>query len=101
MAEKYDHHEVGIPARRRGQQVGDRRSALTPERAPDEWEETPAISGIRPLESDFFADASSQHFGGDASTPDHNMPSTPAAAPSGQPLGQSGGEQEFKQREGK
>lgn len=102
MADKYDQHEVGIPARRRGQQVGDSRSALTPQSEPDEWEETPEISGdSRGTESDFFGDKSSQHFGGDAVTPDSASPSTPAAIPAGEPLGQSGGERFFKQREGK
>ncbi len=102
MAEKYDHHEVGIPTRRRGQQVGDRRSALTPERTPDEWEETPEMSGdLRASESDFFHDKSLQHFGSDPVTPDSASPSTPAAIPVGERLGQSGGEQSFKQREQK
>jgi len=101
MAEKYDQHEVGIPARRRGQQVGDSRSAIQPEHTPDEWEETPAMSGLRPLESEFFGDKSSQHFGSDPVTPDSVSPSTPAAIPTGEPLGQSGGEQAFKEREGK
>ncbi len=98
MSDKYDQHEVGIPAQRRGQQVGDRRSAIQPQRTADEWEETPEINGhVRESESEFFADKSSQHFGGDAATPDHVTPSTPAAIPAGQPLGQSGGEQAFKQ----
>lgn len=101
MSERYDQHEVGIPMRRRGQQVGDDRSAIQKDRQPDEWEQTPEISGeLRTSESDFLADTSSQHFGGDPVTPDHVTPSTPAAIPSGQPLGQSTGERVFKERQG-
>ncbi len=95
MTEQRDQHEVGIPERRRGQQMGDKRSVLQ-HRDEAEWAETPEISGdLRASESDFFGDESSQHFGGDPVTPDHNSPSTPGAIPTGQPLGQSGGERFF------
>lgn len=62
---------------------------------------TPATSGDRPASSDFYADTSAQHFGGDMVTPDHVAPSTPAAIPSDQKLGASGGEAQFKQRQGR
>lgn len=101
MSDKHDQHTVGIPQRRRGQQVGDTRSAIQ-NRDDADWEETPEINGdVRRSENQFIADNSSQHFGGDATAPDHVSPSTPAAIPEGQPLGQSGGEKEFKQRQQK
>ncbi len=101
MGEKRDQHEVGIPERRRGQQMGDERSVLQ-HREDAEWAETPEISGdIRKNESEFFGDESSQHFGGDSRTPDHNSPSTPAAIPTGVRLGEPGGERAFKERQDK
>jgi hypothetical protein len=60
--------------------------------------ETPALRGERKDENEFFADKSSQHVGSDGATPRSNTPSTPAALPAGKPLGQSGGEKEFKAR---
>ena len=69
MDEKRDQHKVGIPERRRGQQMGDERSVLHhSDKA--EWEETPEITGdVRASESEFFDDESSQHFGGDPVSP--------------------------------
>ena len=85
--------------RRRGQQMGDARSELQG-RGNAGWQETPEVDGdLRESENEMLADASSQHFGGDSVTPDHVLPSTPAAIPASQPLGQSGGEQVFKQRQ--
>lgn len=97
-------HTAGIPTAPRGQRMG-RGNDYDPNRHEmeniAEERATPAISGDRPAESDFFGDPSSQHMGGDAVTPDHVSPSVPAAIPSGQSHGQSGGEAEFKQRQGK
>ncbi|MBA3440979.1 MAG: hypothetical protein H0T92_14030 [Pyrinomonadaceae bacterium] len=56
---------------------------------------------MRKSESEFFGDESSQHFGGDSRTPDHVSPSAPAAIPTNQPLGESGGERVFKERQSK
>lgn len=79
--------------------MGDNRSVLQ-DRDEMQWEDTPEVSGdARESENEFFADESSQHFGGDGVTPDHVSPSTPGAIPTGQPLGQSGGERAFKQRQ--
>ncbi len=95
MDKQRDQHEIGIPERRRGQQMGDERGVLH-HRDDAEWDETPEINGdLRASESEFFGDESSQHFGGDAVTSDHNSPSTPGAIPTGQSLGQSGGERFF------
>jgi len=97
-------HTAGIPVAPRGQRMG-RGNDYDPNRheMEDIAEEgaTPAISGDRPAESEFYADPSSQHIGGDAVTPDHVSPSVPAAIPSGTSFGKSGGEAEFKQRQEK
>lgn len=104
MTNKEDQRKAGAPVEPRGQRMG-RGGDYDPNRHEmediSEERATPAISGDRPESSDFFADTSSQHFGGDAVTPDHNSPSVPAAIPSGTALGQSGGEAEFKQRQKK
>ncbi len=104
MTEKDEQQRVGIPTEPRGQRMG-RGNDYDPNRHEmedlAEAQATPEISGDRPAASDFYADSSSQHMGGDAVTPDHVSPSTPAAIPSGTPLGQSGGEAEFKQGQGK
>lgn len=99
MSTKSDQHTVGVPAKRRGQQMGDDRSAIRQRVMVDD---TPEISGsMRESANEMFADDSSQHFGGDAATPDHVSPSTPGAIPIGQPLGQTGGEATFKQNQQK
>ena len=61
--------------------------------------DTPALRGRRKKATKMFADESSQHIGGDAVTPSSNMPSVPAAAPTGVKLGESGGERAFKKRQ--
>lgn len=101
MSSKEDQSKAGIPERRRGQQTGEG-DMPTPSMADQNLEDmadTPAMSGDRPEANKMFADDSSQHFGSDAVTPKGVSPSTTAAIPSGQPLGQSGGEKEFKQRQ--
>ncbi len=97
-----EQQKAGIPAQPRGQRMG-RGDDLDLNRVEKEKlahsGATPAISGDRPASSDFYADQSSQQMGGDSVTPSHVSPSTPAAIPTGTPLGQSGGEQEFKQKQ--
>ena len=100
MSSKEDQSKAGIPERRRAQQTGE--GDVPTERMADkdleEMEDTPAMRGDRPEANKMFADDSSQHIGADAVTPKGASPSTPAAIPGGQPLGQSGGERAFKQR---
>lgn len=100
MSSRDDQSKAGIPERKRGQKTGE--GDIPTERMADknleDMDDTPAMSGNRKEENKMFADDSSQHFGADAVTPKGASPSTTAAIPSGQPLGQSGGEKAFKQR---
>lgn len=88
--------KVGAPLKPRGQEMGrgdDRdqnREAMA---------DTPSLRGRRKGASRMFADESSQHAGADAATPRSNTPSLPAAMPTDVPLGESGGEKAFKQRQ--
>jgi hypothetical protein len=98
MATKKEQHKVGAPQQPRGQEMG---------RGDDEDQnreasaETPALSGRRKEENEFFADKSSQQVGSDAATPRSNQPSVPATLPADTKPGESGGEKEFKQRQKK
>ena len=89
--------KAGIPARRRGQQMGDERSR--PDKADEAQAETSALSGRRKAASKFFADDSSQRTGARGEAPRDNSPSVAAAVPVGVKLGESGGESEFKARQ--
>jgi hypothetical protein len=89
--------KAGIPARRRGQQMGDERSK--PSKTHEARAETPALSGRRKAASKFFADESSQRTGTRGESPRDNSPSVPAAVPVGVRQGESGGEAEFKARQ--
>ena len=97
MVSKKAQSKAGVPGRRRGQQMGDERSAKDKTLAAKE--NTPALRGAREDANKYFADESSQHVGSDGEAPRDNTPSVPAALPTGQPLGQSGGERVFKQRQ--
>jgi hypothetical protein len=90
-------NKAGVPARRRGQQMGDERSA--PDKDSESKQETPAISGRRKAANKFFADDSSQTTGSRDEAPRDNSPSVAAAAPTNTKLGESGGEKEFKARQ--
>jgi hypothetical protein len=98
MSTKKNQQKVGAPPKPRGQEMGrggDRdqnREAMAG---------TPALRGRRKRANKMFADESTQHVGGDAVTPSSVAPSLPAAMPTGVPLGQSGGEKVFKQRQAK
>ena len=97
MASKEKQSKVGRSTKLRGQQTG--RADTTPAQDREAMQETPALRGRRPRANQMFADESAQHAGADSATPRSNTPSIPAAMPSGKPLGQSGGEREFKQRQ--
>ena len=97
MASKKAQRKAGVPERRRGQQMGDGRSQ--PSKVAEAQEETPALRGRRKTESKFFSDDSSQKAGTRGETPRDNTPSVPAAIPTGEKLGESGGERSFKQRQ--
>ncbi|HYH86885.1 MAG TPA: hypothetical protein VEX60_15640 [Pyrinomonadaceae bacterium] len=89
--------KAGLPARRRGQQMGDERSGKN--NAVEAKEQTPALSGRRRKASNkFFADASSQA-GGSGESPRDVSPSVPAAIPTNKKIGESGGEKIFKARQ--
>ena len=89
--------KAGIPPRRRGQEMGDERSAKDKTLAAKE--QTPAARGRRKTASKFYADDSSQTTGSRGESPRDNTPSVPAAVPTDTKLGESGGEREFKARQ--
>ena len=97
MASKKAQARAGAPQKRRGQQMGDERSA--PDKTQRAQEETPALRGRRKEASKFFGDESSQHVGTRGETARDNSPSVPAAVPTGTRLGESGGERVFKKRQ--
>ena len=99
MASRKSQGKAGVAEKRRGQQMGDARSA--PSRNEQAQVETPAARGRRKTASKFFADDSSQKTGTRPETVRDNTPSTPAAVPTGTKLGESGGERAFKQRQKK
>jgi hypothetical protein len=89
--------KAGLPARRRGQQMGDERSGKN--ETVEAKEQTPALSGRRRKAANkFFADASSQA-GGSGESPRDTSPSVPAAIPTNKKIGESGGEKIFKARQ--
>jgi hypothetical protein len=89
--------KAGIPAARRGQEMGDETSPRDKKELAEE--QTPALRGRRKAASKFFADDSSQAVGSRGEVPRDNTPSVPAAVPTGTKLGESGGEREFKERQ--
>jgi hypothetical protein len=98
MGTKKDQQKAGAPPIPRGQEMGrgdDR------DQNREAMKDTPALRGRRKRANKMFADESAQHVGGDAVTPSSASPSLPAAIPTGVPLGQSGGEKVFKQRQKK
>lgn len=97
MASRKLQAKAGIPAQRRGQQMGDAKKNSPNKQEESKTKNTPALRGRRKTESRFFADDSAQQTGSDAATPRTNAPSIPAAIPTGTRLGESGGERAFKQ----
>ncbi|HEX8492303.1 MAG TPA: hypothetical protein VF658_05640 [Pyrinomonadaceae bacterium] len=98
MSTKKAQQKVGAPEKPRGQEMGRGDDADQNRQA---MADTPALRGRRKGANKMFADESSQHTGSDAATPRSNTPSLPAAMPIGVPLGESGGEKAFKQRQSK
>lgn len=97
MATKKAQRKAGIPATRRGQQMGDERGRTT-NKTSEAKANTPPLSGRRKLANKFLGDASAQTGGGNAAAPRTNRPSTPAALPVGTKLGESGGERAAKRQ---
>lgn len=98
MSTKKAQQKVGAPEKPRGQEMG---RGEDRDRNREEMAATPALRGRRKQANKMFADESSQHVGGDAATPKSASPSLPGAMPTGVPLGESGGEKVFKQRQTK
>ena len=89
--------KAGVPEKRRGQQMGDARSA--PAKIDEAQKETPALRGRRKAAGKFFGDDSFQSTGTRGETLRDNTPSVPAAIPTNVKQGESGGEAEFKSRQ--
>ena len=94
MASKEQQHKVGIPAKRRGQQVG---FAGEADRNRERAKETLASRGHLKKVNKMFADKSSQQISTSAAMPRTNSPSTAAMNSGGRP-GQTTGETVFKRR---
>jgi hypothetical protein len=92
MGQKKDQHNVGTPAKPRGQQMG---FGGTPDQNRSEMDHTPALRGRRKEENKMFSDMSRQHVGSDATKPRSNSPSTIANT---KPSGGGGGAAQFKKR---
>lgn len=89
--------KAGVPAQRRGQQMGDERSGKN--KSVEAKAQTPALSGRRRKAANkFYADASAQA-GGSKVSPRDVSPSVPAAIPTNKKIGESGGEKVFKARQ--
>ena len=99
MVSKKAQSKAGVSEKRRGQQMGDARSQ--PDKTLEAKRETPALRGRRKGANKFFGDESSQAVGSDGEAPRDNSPSLPAAIPTGEKLGESGGERAFKKRASK
>lgn len=99
MADKKLQSKAGVPAARRGQQMGDERSTNTPAKQERARAATPALRGRRKSANKFFADDSQQATGGEGARPRSNSPSVPAAVPTGVKVGEPGGERDFKRRQ--
>ena len=100
MASRKTQAKAGIPAQRRGQQMGDAKTN-SPNKLTESKENTPALRGRRKTENKFFADDSAQQVATESDRPRSNTPSTPAAIPTGTKLGASGGERAFKRNQSK
>ena len=101
MASKKSQAKAGLPAVRRGQQMGDAAKTNSPNKQAESKANTPALRGRRKAENKFFADDSQQAGGGDAARPRTVSPSVAAAVPTGAKQGEPGGERAFKQRQPK
>jgi hypothetical protein len=93
MANKKDQHKAGIPAKRRGQQMG---FSGNPDQNRQEANKTPARLGRRPKSNKMAADPSAQNVGSSSVTPRTTSPSTPGM--NVRPKSDGGGEKIFKRR---
>ena len=100
MVSKKTQSKAGAPAVRRGQQMGDART-VAPNKQQESKANTPALRGRRKEVNEFYADDSAQQAGSEGARPRSNSPSIPAALPTNQKLGESGGERAFKRRQSK
>lgn len=89
--------KAGLPAVRRGQQMGDARSAGV-NKQEEAKANTPALRGRRKDANKFFADDSAQQVASEGDRPRSNTPSVPAAIPTGVKLGEPGVERVAKRR---
>ncbi|HEY0405899.1 MAG TPA: hypothetical protein VGC89_09225 [Pyrinomonadaceae bacterium] len=96
MSTKKRQQKAGAPPRPRGQEMGRGQDADQNRAA---MADTPSLRGRRKQANKMFADESTQHAGADAATPRSNTPSLPAAMPTNEPVGESGGERVFKGRQ--
>src|SRR6267142_6436509 len=91
---KEQQQKAGIPAKRRGQQMG---FAGNPDQNRKAEAATPALRGRRKQTNNMFADRSSQEIGSSPAAPRTNSPSTPGMNTGGRP-GETTGETVFKKR---
>jgi hypothetical protein len=96
MSTKKQQQKAGAPPKPRGQEMG-RGEDVDHNR--EAMADTPSLRGRRKQANKMFADESAQHTGADAATPRSNTPSLPAAMPTDEPVGESGGERAFKRRQ--
>ena len=89
--------KAGVPEKRRGQQMGDKRSK--PSKIEEAQAQAPAARGRLKSASKFFADDSFQQTGTRGESRRDNSPSVPAAIPTNVKQGESDGESEFKARQ--
>ena len=101
MVNKKAQSKAGIASARRGQQMGDGRSANSPNKQEEAKANTPALRGKRKDANAFFADDSAQQTGSNPARPRSNSPSIPAALPTNVKKGEPGGERVFKHRQAK
>lgn len=95
MATKKTQSKAGIPANRRGQQMGDDKTN-SPNKQNEAKQNTPALRGRRKAANEFYADDSAQQAGSNAARPRSNTPSVPAALPTGVKKGVSNAERAGK-----
>ena len=100
MASRKTQSKAGVPAARRGQQMGDERSGGA-NKQQESKADTPALSGRRKDANKFFADDSAQQAAAEGDRPRSNSPSVPAALPTGAKLGESNAERAGKRNQSK
>ncbi len=101
MATKKAQSKAGIPAQRRGQQMGDERSNNSPNKMDESKQQTPALRGRRTKVNEYFADDSQQAIGGNTAHPRSNSPSVAAVVPTNEKVGEPGSEAVQKRRKEK